>query len=64
MTQDDAEVPIPTPQDAGTSVSRKVPPPVLTSEEILRGGREIQIRHGDETYWLRLTRNGKLILTK
>jgi len=38
--------------------------PSITSEELLLGGREIQIRHGEEVYVLRLTRNGKLILTK
>lgn len=31
---------------------------------LLQGGREILIRHGDECYRLRHTRNGKLILTK
>lgn len=36
----------------------------LTSEEILRGRNEVQIAHGDCLYSLRLTRQGKLILTK
>lgn len=31
---------------------------------LLRGGREALIQHGDDTYRLRHTRNGKLILTK
>lgn len=31
---------------------------------LLQGQREVLIRHGDETYRLRHTRNGKLILTK
>lgn len=37
---------------------------VWTSEEILRGEKEVQITHHSETYRLRLTRNGKLILCK
>ncbi|MFD2261559.1 hemin uptake protein HemP [Lacibacterium aquatile] len=38
--------------------------PVWRSKELLKGSREILISHDDETYRLRLTRNGKLILTK
>jgi len=37
---------------------------LLDSDELLRGGREVLIRHGDEVYRLRHTRNDKLILTK
>ena len=37
---------------------------IVESADLLRGSREIQIVHGDEIYRLRLTRNGKLILTK
>lgn len=36
----------------------------LSSEALLGGRREVVIRHGDETYRLRLTRQNKLILTK
>lgn len=36
----------------------------ITSSELLRGGKELLIRHGDEIYRLKLTRNGKLILQK
>ena len=36
----------------------------LRSNELLRGLREVVIRHGDQTYRLRHTRNDKLILTK
>ena len=36
----------------------------LDSSEILKGSKEVLIRHGEETYRLRLTRNGKLILHK
>jgi hemin uptake protein HemP len=37
---------------------------VLDSVDLLQGRTEILIRHGDETYRLRQTRNGKLILQK
>jgi len=37
---------------------------VVTSETLLAGARELAIRHGDAEYRLRLTRAGKLILTK
>jgi hemin uptake protein HemP len=42
------------------------PQPVsrVTSGALLRGGRELQIAHGDAVYRLRLTAMGKLILTK
>lgn len=36
----------------------------VDSATLLAGAREIAIRHGDEIYRLRHTRNGKLILTK
>jgi len=38
--------------------------PVLRSEQLLKGQREILIRHGDKLYRLRHTSNDKLILTK
>lgn len=38
--------------------------PSIHSEQLLRGGRELQIVHGAETYRLLLTRNNKLILQK
>jgi len=38
--------------------------PTWRSQELLKGAREVQISHEAETYRLRLTRNGKLILTK
>ena len=38
--------------------------PVLSSETLLNGRREILIRHGDKVYRLRHTSNDKLILTK
>ena len=32
--------------------------------DLFQGGRELVIRHGGEEYRLRITRTGKLILTK
>lgn len=43
---------------------RTCPPESLHADLLFRGRQEILIAHGDETYRLRLTRNGKLILTK
>jgi hemin uptake protein HemP len=39
-------------------------PKQIDSTELLSGQKEIWIRHGQETYRLRLTRSGKLILQK
>jgi hemin uptake protein HemP len=36
----------------------------LPSEELLRGGRLVEISHNGEVYRLQATRLGKLILTK
>lgn len=36
----------------------------IDSDDLLRGTRELLIRHGGEVYRLRHTRNDKLILTK
>jgi hemin uptake protein HemP len=41
-----------------------VPVPTVCSEELLRGGRQLEIVHGSEVYRLVLTRNNKLILQK
>jgi hemin uptake protein HemP len=38
--------------------------PTVSSADLFRGGRELVIRHGTEEYRLRITRAGKLILTK
>ncbi len=37
---------------------------VIRSEDLLKGSQELRIVHEGETYRLRLTRNGKLILHK
>lgn len=36
----------------------------MDSQDLLRGTREVLIRHGGDVYRLRHTRNDKLILTK
>ena len=38
--------------------------PIIDSEALLQGQREMLIRHGDRLYRLRHTSNDKLILTK
>ncbi len=37
---------------------------VLQSASLLQGGNEVLIQHGTETYRLRLTKAGKLLLQK
>jgi hemin uptake protein HemP len=56
-----------TEQQAPNDPEPAVPPaaaPVLTSADLLRGGREVTIVHAGETYRLRLTSRDRLILTK
>ena len=36
----------------------------ITSQELMRGGRMLVIRHGTQVYRLQITASGKLILTK
>lgn len=36
----------------------------INSCALLAGGERIAIRHGERLYWLRATRQGKLLLTK
>ena len=57
--------------DAGSAARNPAPaaplgegPRTITSAELLRGGRELRIAHGDEVYRLLLTRTGKLLLQK
>jgi len=38
--------------------------PTIESTDLMRGGRELLIRHGQSTYRLRVTMSDKLILTK
>jgi hemin uptake protein HemP len=39
-------------------------PPLVQSHDILRGSNLIRIAHAGDHYYLRMTRNNKLILTK
>ncbi len=39
-------------------------PPCIGSEELLRGGRIVEIDHAGQRYTLRVTKENKLILTK
>jgi hemin uptake protein HemP len=41
-----------------------VAPCSVTSQELMRGGRMLVIRHGTHDYRLQITASGKLILTK
>ncbi|MGE0154570.1 MAG: hemin uptake protein HemP [Reyranellaceae bacterium] len=49
---------------AAAAASRQPTLPRLRSTDLLSGAREAIIEHGQEQYRLRLTSNGKLILTK
>lgn len=52
------------PQRSSIAASAAVPAPEVDSDRLLQGQREVLIRHGNECYRLRHTRNDKLILTK
>ncbi len=56
----DFENPPKSPQAGETETERLVVP----SEVVLQNRREIWIEHGSELYRLRITNNGKLLLTK
>lgn len=47
-----------------TQTAAPAPPPSWSSERLLAGQRQAEIRHGDQVYRLKLTALGKLILTK
>lgn len=49
---------------ADSSEDPRITPRELDSTELLRGEKEVLIRHAGEIYRLRLTRNDKLILQK
>jgi hemin uptake protein HemP len=53
-----------TPGTAAVGAERTGDRPVRSSDELFQGARELIIRHGREEYRLRITRAGKLILTK
>ncbi len=52
------------PETGTQSAGSQVQAPEIDSLRLLQGQRELRIRHGNEYYRLRHTRNDKLILTK
>lgn len=48
----------------GSAPAASAPRPAVRSDDLFRGAHEIVIVHGDDEYRLRITRAGKLILTK
>ena len=58
------DVPPQTTHAARTDEPSGVPPQIVDSTTLLAGRRELIIRHGEDTYRLRLTASNKLILTK
>lgn len=54
----------PSPDVATTPVPAVGAADTVDSARLLHGHREVLIRHGNEVYRLRHTRNDKLILTK
>lgn len=63
MTHNDASFHPPSPNTEGASLPGR-DPRTIRSEELLQGQVEVLIAHGNDTYRLRLTRSGKLILQK
>lgn len=55
---------VPEGADRGSAVRPDTAPLRVPLETILRGRQEIIIQHRDEEYRLRITSNGKLLLTK
>lgn len=51
-------------ENPADTAARQATLPRLRSTDLLSGAREAIIEHGQEQYRLRLTSNGKLILTK
>ncbi|MCA9018731.1 MAG: hemin uptake protein HemP, partial [Planctomycetaceae bacterium] len=46
------------------ALEQETPADVIGSDSILKGKQEVLIQHGETTYRLRITQNGKLILCK
>jgi hemin uptake protein HemP len=51
-------------QASGRPVVEPPRMPRVSTEQLMRGRREIVVQHGAEEYRLRITAAGKLILTK
>ena len=47
-----------------TNRTPQTEPPLVQSRDLLRGNNLIRIEHAGDHYYLRMTRNNKLILTK
>lgn len=56
--------PLPNERPALLAQAPALPGPAWRSEDLLAGADEARINHGDQTYRLRRTGTGKLILTK
>ncbi|WP_312958489.1 hemin uptake protein HemP [Stutzerimonas nitrititolerans] len=56
--------PVPEAEGSGRSDSAAAPRRTVSSEQLLKGARELVILHDGCEYVLRLTRQNKLILTK
>jgi hemin uptake protein HemP len=50
--------------DTGRAHGRRTELPSITSASLFKAARELIIEHAGECYRLRITKNGKLILTK
>lgn len=58
------DMPTPAPASPLFSIEPGQRPGNIAAERLFQGSREILIGHNGETYRLRITKNGKLILTK
>jgi hemin uptake protein HemP len=56
--------PRPTPCPASPNAAAAIATRTLPSKDLLGGSNTVRIEHAGEFYQLRLTRSGKLILTK
>jgi hemin uptake protein HemP len=54
----------PSGDSAAVAYPSPAPPPRVNAETLLAGGRELVIIHQQEEYHLRITKKGRLLLTK
>ncbi|MBW8372038.1 MAG: hemin uptake protein HemP [Thiobacillus sp.] len=64
MRPDLPEIPPTAPSLLIETEQRSGAPGLIRADHLFQGGQEILIDHKGETYRLRITKNGKLILTK
>jgi len=64
VSHDPKAAPTAAPTPTTSPAMPEAEPPSLRSEDLLRGAREVVIRHRNDQYRLRLTGNDKLILVK